>query len=110
MLGMHELILDVDRVGYTKFKGLLQEIGEGAEQLEPQTLSDHFVPGQAVARREQRIREVLTELGKAEFAEKYLALPIPRPPVEVHLSVGPCHLYPLSPPRVERRCPWGLPK
>lgn len=110
MLDMEKLILDVDHSGFAKLKDLLREIGEDAEQLEPQALSDYFVPGQAVARREQRIREVLTELGKAQLADKYLALPMPRPPIKVRLSVGPCHPYPLSPPRVERRCPWGLPR
>lgn len=110
MLSMDKWILNVDRAGYAKCKALLREIGEGAEQLEPQVISDHFVPEQAVARREQRVRETLTELSSAEFAAEYLALPLPRPPIDVRLSVGPCHPYPLSPQRAERRCPWGLPK
>jgi hypothetical protein len=89
------VILNTDHAGYTKMLDLIREVGEGAEQLEPRTLSDYFNPGQVVARHDARAREVLTELAGAEFADEYLAHPLPRPPLEVRLTRN---TYPASAP------------
>lgn len=77
--------ITVDQAGYAKLLDLMREIGGGAERLEPRILSDHFVPGQVAAQHDAKMKDLLTELVGIGFAEAYIALSIPRPPLDVQV-------------------------